>query len=126
MIYQVKSAKVKDNLIGYIRGLPDDQGYVVRVEQPKKTVAQRNYFHNLLQIIAKDQGESPDALKDKLKLEWLPLLKVTTHTGKTYLIPKHTEDLSKEDYSILISKIVALAGFLGIVLPDMRHFGLNE
>lgn len=113
-----------ENCIRYLRSL-GTKGHVIRIMKPGKTPAQRNYWHNLLEIIAKDQGEDEKDLKERLKYEFLPLHEVRTARG-SYMAPPHTEDLTKEQYSLLIEKTVILAGFLNIVLPDAHYYGMEN
>lgn len=120
----MKSEQIRKNLIAYLRKMPLEKGLEIRIVKSGKTPPQRAYWHSMLRLIASDAGVTETALKEQLKADWLPLREHKRPDGKIVLIPKSTEDLTKEDYSVLIEKTLALAAFLEITIPSPDYYGM--
>lgn len=121
----LKSDAVRENLISYLRTLPVSKGLEIRIHKANKTPPQRAYWHCMVRIISEDVGKTEAALKEELKAEWLPVREHKRGDGKIVLLPKPTEDLTKEEYSELIERTLALAAFLGITIPSPYHMGIE-
>lgn len=122
----LKSEQVRENLVQYLRTLPLAKGLEIRIHKANKTPPQRAYWHCMVRIIAEHVGKPEATLKDELKAEWLPVREHRRGDGKIVLIPKATEDLTKEEYSELIEKTMALATFLELQIPSPEYMGIGR
>lgn len=124
-VFIIRNQQVFDNCLKTIHAIPRDKAFEIRISEPNKSAAQRNYLHKLIDIVAAYIGERPEDLKDRLKLEWLPLHEVKAN-GQTYLMPPSTEKLTKVQYSLLIEKTLLLCSQLGLVVPDPAYYGYEQ
>jgi hypothetical protein len=123
-LFILKSDQVTENCISAIRALPKDKAYEVRIAKPGKTSAQRAYWHVLIRLVSQFQGEPEERLKEALKLEWLELHEVKVN-GKVFLMPPSTEDITREQYSLLIEKTLMICSILGIKTPEPSYYGYD-
>lgn len=126
-VFILKDDRRRENCIKYLQSVSLSKPLTVTISNKEdKTRNQERYWHMLVGIIADHVGEKPKVMKMKLKLEWLPLESVKTLSGKEYLMPPSTRDLTKEEYSDLITRTLALGHELGLVMPPASFFGLEE
>lgn len=118
------NAQVIKNCLYDIANLHPNKKWLVRITERKKKVthSQRNYWHKLIDIISKDQGDTPDDIKMRLKYSVLPLREVNVR-GVTHMHPISSENLDREAYGNLITATEELARILAIPLPPPEYYG---
>ena len=115
---------VYHNLLCYLAQLPSDKKFEVSIKPYKKSVTrnQRNYWHTLVRIIAEFRGISEEDMKADLKTEWLEPRRYEIEGKIKYRIPS-TEEITRDEYSLLITKTYALGGILELKMPTPRFLG---
>lgn len=119
--------QVIKNCLHDIGGLHPEKKWIIEVKERKKyfTEKQRNYWHKLIDIISKDQGDTPEDIKMRLKYSVLPLIEVEVR-GVTYMYPISSEKLDRKAYGDLITATEELARILGISLPPPSYYGMEH
>ena len=104
---------------------------VITIEQmkPRKTTQQRAYAHVVIDAIAEYVGTTPDRLKRDIKIR-IGLIETEVVAGKVYTFVTSTEDLDKQQYSIFIEEVLAVAESLSssdssFIVPRPGYFGFN-
>lgn len=104
----------------------------IEIKKVRKSLTekQRNYFHLLLTVFCKDNGEdSFDDLKETIKKHFGPREEFTDFiSGKKDLKLKSSEEYSDDEYSIMIKKTVDFFKdfYPGFVIPDPELYKLNK
>jgi hypothetical protein len=94
---------------------------------PPKTKRQRNYLHALIAQIAAHLRVDPVALKEEIKAEMgVVVVKPSTLTGDRIAVPKSTEEYTREEYTALISMLLAWAAERGILVPGPEDYETRE
>jgi hypothetical protein len=123
-VYILKSENIKQNAVAEIQSLKGDCGLQVSITRPKRSLAQNDYWHKLIDVIADFTGDHPEDLKTRIKYECLPLKEVSVH-GNTYLYPASSAGLNKKDFTTLIEKTLFIAHDLGLKIPSPSHYGVE-
>ena len=89
-----------------------------------KTRQQEKYAHACIGVIAKEMGENPAHLKARIKAE-LGLIEEIWHKGKVLTVERSTATLDRVEYGFFIEAIQKLAGYLNVVLPQPKFFGID-
>ena len=92
---------------------------IVRDPKKEKTPEQRALFHAIVGDIAKTTGETPAAIKLRIKGEFYGV-EVTTTDGVVAMLVPESEDSDREEYSRLINFSYQWAARRGISLVDRR------
>lgn len=123
----LKDEQRRENCLKYLKDVSIVKPLTVKISSKnEKSGNQERYWHMLVGILADYIGERSEVTKMRLKYEWLPLVTVTNLVGKEYIIPVSTTILTKEEYSELIEKTLALGTSLNLYLPPASHFGLED
>ena len=124
MYINLSSEKAMQTALNTLHSAPINGTITVEIKPRKKNCSgnQRRYWHELLHIIADHQGKTLDELKLELKYSWLPLKEVKAN-GEVYLYPPSSEDITREQYTELITKSLMLGDFLELKLPLPYNFG---
>jgi len=121
--FVLKDLQRVQNCISYLNEMAPS-GQTVKIDKPKRSLPQNNYWHMLIDIIAKHTGDDPEDLKDRIKFTVLPKRELTVGSD-TYLLPGRSSTLSKEDFSRLVDATVMLGTELGLTLPTPGFYGLE-
>jgi len=121
VIFFTRTDQIKENCANEIRKL--NGTWKVTISQPRRTNSQNAYFHALLAIISPVAGYTPEDLKEVLKAELIGMREIT-YNGKTYLLPIPSSSLDKQQYGVLLDKVLQLANFLGVSVPAKGYYGL--
>src|SRR3990167_98574 len=114
-IFILKDEERRENCIKYLQSVSLGKPLTVEISHKnRKTRNQESYWHMLLNVVAGHTGDEVDVLKMRLKFEWLPLDRVITMTGKEYMMPPTTRNLTKEQYADLITRTLALGHELAL------------
>lgn len=122
MIYYTRSQEIKDRACQAIQEL--NGVWKVILSQPLRTMPQNDFLHTLLAEIAPHTPFSPAALKDVLKAEFIGM-KMVRWRGKEYPIAAKTSELTKEECTLFIEKLLALADELQIQLKGGDWYGIQ-
>ena len=125
-MYVIKDETVRQNCIREIMSLGFDKPCSVQIKPYKhnKTTAQRNYWHALLRILARDAGYNMDDLKDDIKIRILGFRsKMMADRGEVLYIPS-SETLTVDDYNKLIEGTLMMFDALGYTAPAKNYYGL--
>ena len=97
---------------------PEDRLVVTVAKQTKpRSDEQRGYYFGVvLKVIAHETGHSVEEVHEVMKRKYLPR-RIVPFNGKEYPLPGSTTDLSKMEFSEYMTKCIAEAGELGIVIP---------
>jgi hypothetical protein len=126
-LFVLKDEQRRQNCIKYLQSVSIGKPLFVEISSKnRKTRNQESYWHMLLNVVAEHTGDEIDVLKMRLKFEWLPLERVITMTGKEYMMPPSTRNLTKEQYGDLINRTLALGHELGLVMPLSSFYGMEE
>lgn len=114
----LRERSIMQNAVAYIADLDLAQTWevVVRPHKPRKTDEQRNTLHLWLRVLAAETGHSVGEMKHHVKVEFLGYEEVLI-LGVPHRVLRSTEDLKRDEYSVLLERVAALAANLGIRLP---------
>jgi hypothetical protein len=87
-----------------------------------KTRQQEKYAHACIGTIAKEVGESPEALKVRIKVA-LGLIEEFFAGGKVITQTRSTSTLTRDEYGQFIDAIQQTANHLNICLPQPKDMG---
>lgn len=86
-----------------------------------KTNEQRNTFHKLCGLFGEATGYTKNEIKELVKAEVLDVT-VVTLAGREIEVRKSSEEVKRDEYSVLIETTYRLAAEAGVVLPILsRH-----
>lgn len=94
----------------------------ITVEKSKKTHSQNAFLHVLFQYIADETGHSKEEVKTIEKRRHLSPKEVEMF-GKTHLVLPSCGELTLQEESELIERVLADCADLGIVVPDRSELG---
>ncbi|MCE6993105.1 hypothetical protein LZG72_28605 [Dyadobacter sp. CY323] len=92
----------------------------------KRTLSQSALYWMWIDIIANYSGDSKEAVHQDMGYHFLPRM-ISKQTGNAY--PISTTKLNTKDMVEYMEKVKALAGTMGIVLPepaDLQDFSVYE
>lgn len=119
--------QVRINVLNSIASLLNEYGSLditLKKHAKSKTMAQQRYAHACIGVIAKEMGENPAHLKTRIKAE-LGLIEEIWHKGKVLTVERSTATLDRVEYGFFIEAIQKLAGYLNVVLPQPKFFGID-
>jgi len=88
-----------------------------------KTRQQEKYAHACIGIIAKELGDSPIALKVRIKVA-IGLIDEFYAQGKVITETRSTATLTRNEYALFIEAIQQTANHMSIVLPQPKDMGM--
>ena len=118
------------NLVAVIKSIwQSDLVITIEQKRPRKSTQQRAYAHVLIDYIAEYVGTTPERLKRDIKIR-IGLIETEVVGGKVYTFVTSTEDLNKQQYSIFIEEVLAVAESLSssdssFIVPRPGYFGFN-
>ena len=115
----IKSKQIRANAAKAVSELTSDpiMEVIIQEHKPDKTTEQRNWWHLLIGIMAKELGYTAGEMKSVLKNEILGQKEVE-YQGKTISREASSEELKKFGYSDLIEQTYRIASEVGIILPN--------
>lgn len=122
MIFITRDETIKSRAIAYIQGLTKPMQ--IKISEPRRSVAQSNYFHMLIDIIAEHTGESKHVEKMRIKFECLPLEKINIANG-SFLFPISEADTTKEQERAMIDAALVRGMSLGLIMPSAALHGIE-
>lgn len=122
MIFVTRNDDIKARAIAYIRQL--SKPMQIKISEPRRSVAQSNYFHMLIDIISDHTGESKHVEKMRLKFECLPLERINIANG-SFLFPISEADTTKEQERAMIDAALVRGMSLGLVMPSAALHGIE-
>lgn len=123
----IRDKALKQGVLRYIEGLPEDVAWVVTVENEAKrrTDSQNNTMWMWHAIVAKEIGETPDDVHELVKQKLLIPRTVTLHGEEVEI--RSTKRLKRQEFSDFLMEYHAwAASFLGIFLPHPEDRGRDE
>lgn len=108
-----------------IQEIRQSHGKMVRIMEPKRTLAQNDYIHALIALIAPHTGYTPEELKRYLKVKLLGVER-TIVDGIELVEPRGTSTLDKKECALFIDELTQLAMNLGVKIPMMGYYGVDE
>lgn len=99
--------------------LPDGE-HLLEINPTDRTDAQNKFYWVCVRILANNFGISPEELHEHFKSEWLPSQEFFILTKRKQL--RSTTDMSKDEMSVYIDKVIRLAAEQGIVIPDPEEY----
>lgn len=118
--------RIWDNAHAQAVELYKQGGCIIELKPYKKnkTRQQEKYWHSCLQIIANETGEDMEDLKVDIKIS-CGFKRKKRIDNEMVTIAVSSTTLKIDEYGILIDATQALAGDLGIVLPQPAFFGME-
>lgn len=101
------------------------KGQIVQINPKGKTRPQEKYFHAILNIVAKHQGEDPEDMKDDIKIRVLGGIE-RVYKGNVYMQPNSSKNISDDQYSKMIDAVLMMASFLNVRIPPRPYYGIEE
>ena len=120
----IKTAEVRSHAAREVMQIrsADSCEVIIQPHVDNQTAEQRGFFHVLIEILAKELGNSPNAMKIDIKREtWGSVIEVV-RGAKTEVI-KSSAGAKKDEYSELIETTYRIAAEYGVVLPNPRWHG---
>jgi hypothetical protein len=126
MLYVVRNTDILQNCLNHLRSLPTHKFWDVSIEEhkAKRSTQQNRYYWSCLNILGKDNGDSPDDLHEFFKMDLLGLREIE-YRGKTVTVPKSTTKLSTKEFAVYMNEIIGQAFSIGVTLPTPEHFGYD-
>jgi hypothetical protein len=121
-VFHLNSKQVKINAIQAVKEIMgvDDMDVTIEKHQDNQTDDQRAFFHVLVDMLAKSEGVSPEAMKMDIKREcWGS--EIVTVRGHEFEVIKSSAKAKKDEYSELIECAYRIGAWLGHVLPNPRY-----
>lgn len=126
----IKSKQIRANAaqaVSLIRG-DENLEVVIQPHVDSKTREQENFWHMLLDIMAKETGYTQPEMKELVKKAILGTKTVTLgryehEVTQSSAYDENGKPRSKPSYSELIEQTYMLAAEAGIVLPSARYTG---
>lgn len=117
---------VFNNLVLALRGKVKSGVVSVTLSDKKQSRSsqQNRYFHQLVGLVAKEQGECPQRLKKQIKHK-LGLIEKDFINGELITQIRSTADLNKEEFSRLIEQVISVCVYLQISYPQPSYFGFD-
>ncbi len=117
---------VKLGLYECLKGLDLTKPKQIKITNYKedKTAEQRNTFHKLCGLFGEATGYTKNEIKELVKAEVLDVT-VVTLAGREVEARPSTEEIKRDEYSVLIETTYRLAAEAGVVLPILDRRGLN-
>lgn len=114
------------NVVHHLGNLHPEREFLVTIKPHRKNLTQnqRNYWHNILEILSNETGEDKETLKLRIKFAVLDLKEIRVN-GVSHLYPPSSENLNREEYSKLIEATITLGAELGIILPSPNFWGME-
>lgn len=120
MIFITSTDEAKKNCVAHILSL---QGlWKIQISPVKRSKQQNAYFHSVLALIAPHTPFPAGDLKEILKADFLGVREYIWQ-GKKYAMPIPSSSLDTKQYSLLLEKLLALAGELNVEIPGRDYFG---
>lgn len=122
---QKEGGEVKDReklnkwLNKVLDSMPDGE-FLMEINPTDRTDSQNKFYWVCIGIIARAFGISPNTLHTHFKSEWLPTeeyLVLVKKRRKT-----STSDMTKDEMTEYIDKVIRFAAEQGIVIPDPEEF----
>lgn len=123
MIFITRTPEIRQRAIDYILSL--DKVQQIDIGDEKKSGNQERFFHSLCGVIAKFTGDDKEEVKLQIKYRVLPLHEIHAN-GNTYLVPKSTTRLTKQEYSQLIDAAMMLGQSLQLQMPLAKLHGVES
>lgn len=122
--YLVVDKQTLQNAIDDMKSRPLGS-YMVEIVQPKKTKAQRNYWHMCMQILAKAAGYRLHELKTIIKDDVFGEVRFIDRKGKERVNQIESESLGTHDYNLLIDDTFDKARMIDCPMPDPERHGMK-
>jgi hypothetical protein len=122
MLYVLKDEGVIERCIAGIRL---SLGKTVEIKTAKRSLPQNRLYWNLLNVLSKDIGMTPDELHEEIKVRFIGV-ETKVIAGQVIRQPISTTTLDKKQFTELIDKVYALGAELNIVLPNPAFWGMEE
>lgn len=113
----------RDKLIRWINMLLDkmtDGEHLIEISPTDRTDAQNKFYWVCVRIIANTFGVSPNDLHEHFKSEWLPSQEYFVLTKRKQV--RSTSEMTKDEMSEYLEKVIRLAAEQGIVIPDPEEY----
>jgi len=114
-----------NNLMRELNGLNMRKMWVISIRERKKNKSrqQEKYFHKLVDIICKFNGD--DKRDMKRQITWSCGLRdeFTTEDGEVIEFPRSTAGLELKDYSKIIDAAKHICMTLGLQYPEPSYYG---
>lgn len=122
--FVINSKQVKLNCLAAVKAIlgGDDMEVIIQPHVDDQTHEQRQFFHVLVGILAKDLGYNPNEMKQAIKCDYYGS-EMKMILGKEREIVQSTTKNNKDEYSLLIEHTYKLAAEQGCVLPNPQYKG---
>jgi predicted DNA binding protein len=116
----------RENLVSFVSRVPLDKRLEWSVEEAKssRSAQQNRLYHKWAAIIAQETGNSPEAIKEYFKHEFLTP-EIVEFGGRVREVYS-TTTLKVDEMTEYLKQIDAFAGQQGIFLPHPEDMNLDE
>lgn len=107
----------------YLKKFEGKQTYIVVDEQKKNRSNNQNnwYWAGVLGTISADTGHTPEELHEIFKRQYLKPI-IVKFREREFRMPGSTSNLTTQEFSEYIDKIILEAGIMGITIPAPEEY----
>lgn len=112
------------NCISYISNVALNKGYVVTIKQGARSLNQNDLWHKWIDMMAEEQGTSPEDMKIAIKRQVLGMREIVGLDGQISYADYATSALNKDEFSkLMVNTEVIAKEYLGMTLPTPVELG---